>query len=351
MSIDPNVNYEVDRTKLRTKPTVTILAGDGGGVRGMIPAMVLQDIEKRTENCTAKLFDIMGGTSTGSIVTQALNVPEGPDKPTPKYRASDVVTLFKEEARVAFPQSWWDKMPYVFWLRNAKYAPDGLEGILQKYMGDTFLRNGVTECIIPTYELHGRPWYFGRHTARSDVRQIDLKIKDVVRAATAAPTYFAPKPLMIGGEQYAFIDAAIYQNNPALKTYLTAQQLFGCENDVLICSLGTGTDGKPIPYHGPRGWGIDMWAPKILDMCLLATSQAVDEELSLLFPQTAPSRQYFRFQTRITEDHAEIDDASKKNMDYLQECGTTLIEERDEDLRYLSKKLETLAEQKQENAS
>ncbi len=46
----------------------TILAIDGGGVRGLIPAMILQEIEKRTNMPISELFDVVAGTSTGEMV-------------------------------------------------------------------------------------------------------------------------------------------------------------------------------------------------------------------------------------------------------------------------------------------
>jgi len=45
--------------------TVRILSIDGGGIRGVIPAVILREVEKVTGTPIAKLVDVIAGTSTG----------------------------------------------------------------------------------------------------------------------------------------------------------------------------------------------------------------------------------------------------------------------------------------------
>lgn len=49
-----------------------ILSVDGGGIRGIIPAIILAEIEQRTRKTIAEIFDLMAGTSTGGIVVAGL---------------------------------------------------------------------------------------------------------------------------------------------------------------------------------------------------------------------------------------------------------------------------------------
>src|ERR1700730_11758858 len=74
---------------------VRILAIDGGGIRGIIPALVLARIEKLTKRPIAQLFDLVAGTSTGGILALGLTVPKFPGRPL--YAAQEFVTMFERE--------------------------------------------------------------------------------------------------------------------------------------------------------------------------------------------------------------------------------------------------------------
>jgi len=71
---------------------VKVLAIDGGGIRGLIPALVLAEIERRTRRPIASLFDVVAGTSTGAILACAITRPD----PMPAARAAEV---YEQEGR------------------------------------------------------------------------------------------------------------------------------------------------------------------------------------------------------------------------------------------------------------
>ena len=72
---------------------IKILSIDGGGIRGIIPAIILAEIEERTEKRVADLFDLIAGTSTGGILALGLTKPNEERKP--QYAARDLVDLYK----------------------------------------------------------------------------------------------------------------------------------------------------------------------------------------------------------------------------------------------------------------
>ncbi len=74
---------------LTDRPIVRVLAIDGGGVRGIIPAMLLTEIERRTGIATCDLFDLFAGTSTGSIVVCGVLTPGAGDRPKLSRRRRD----------------------------------------------------------------------------------------------------------------------------------------------------------------------------------------------------------------------------------------------------------------------
>lgn len=77
---------------------INVLSIDGGGIRGLIPALVLQRIEEETGTPTADLFDLIAGTSTGGILALGLTLPddgEGAEE-SPRYTAQNLADLYRE---------------------------------------------------------------------------------------------------------------------------------------------------------------------------------------------------------------------------------------------------------------
>ena len=75
-----------------------VLAIDGGGIRGLIPALVLAEIERRTGRRIADMVDLLAGTSTGGILACALGKPD----PLP---AAEIAAIYEEEGPKIFSRS------------------------------------------------------------------------------------------------------------------------------------------------------------------------------------------------------------------------------------------------------
>ncbi len=91
-----------------------ILSIDGGGIRGVIPAVLLTEMEKRTGKDVYSLFDLIAGTSTGGILAAGLVAPAGPSyefvSPGPKFKASDLLAFYEEHGKDIFRRSLYDKI-------------------------------------------------------------------------------------------------------------------------------------------------------------------------------------------------------------------------------------------------
>src|SRR3546814_705114 len=189
----------------RAERPIRILSIDGGGIRGILPAMVLADIERRTGKPIWQLFDLIAGTSTGGLVGLALCVP-GPDGGA-LHTARDLVRLYEVEGKRVFSRSVWHKVRSVGNLVDGKYPSSGMEGVLEDYFGEARLKDSLTETLVTAYEIERRfPFLFMSNNA-SQQPHSDYPMTLVARAAPAAPPYFEPVKLVLDGasEHYAQI--------------------------------------------------------------------------------------------------------------------------------------------------
>ncbi|MEM8993513.1 MAG: CBASS cGAMP-activated phospholipase [Acidobacteriota bacterium] len=298
--------------------TRKVLAIDGGGIRGLIPALVLEAIEEKTGRPAAEIFDLVAGTSTGGILALGLARPGGGGRPA--FSAGDLAELYERRGRQIFTSSGWHRLRSVGGLGEEKYPAAGIEQALEDYFGDSRLRDALTEVLITSYEIERRiPWFFKSHRAREH-EDYDFDMKDVARATSAAPTYFEPKCIPTSDTDYwALIDGGVFANNPAMCAYIEAKTLWP-EDDVLLVSLGTGALTRPLPLHEAETWGMAQWAQPLLDIVFQGVSSTVDYQLGKLLDD-----RYHRFDVRLDEGNDDLDDASRGNLRVLRLSAEAMI--------------------------
>ena len=318
---------------------VRVLSIDGGGMRGLIPAMLLTELEERTGKPVCQLFDLVAGTSTGGILALGLTKPDGEDKPA--YSAADLTRLYNEEGRRIFSRSPWDRFRALENLLEEKYPSKGIETVLTEYFGDTRLSQALTNVLVTSYEIERRiAFLFKSHRAK-DEEQSDFPMRLVARATSAAPTYFEPAHVPVAGpeEYYALVDGGVYANNPGMCAYVEARNLFPDRDDFLVVSLGTGTLTRPIPYDEAKGWGLARWAQPILDVVFDGVSDTVDFQMRDLLTCDNRVDRYYRFQTTLNIGNADLDDASRTNVRVLKLLAEEVIRERAAELDALCAQL------------
>jgi patatin-like phospholipase/acyl hydrolase len=134
---------------------IRILSIDGGGVRGIIPARLLQRIEESIGELASTLFHLIAGTSTGGILGCGL----AKGKP-----AREIGDLYAKRGGEIFHRSLWDKVTTIDGLSNPDYDPTPLETILGEELGGTWLSEGRgAELMVPSYAIQlppaSRNWY------------------------------------------------------------------------------------------------------------------------------------------------------------------------------------------------
>jgi patatin-like phospholipase/acyl hydrolase len=309
-----------------TARPLCVLALDGGGIRGVIPATVLAEIERRCGKRIGELFDLIAGTSTGGILALGLTTPDPASPGTPRYRAEDIVELYAEKGPTIFSRSLLYRLVTLFGLFGSKYAARGLEATLRTLFGESRLKDAITEVVITSYDLESRDaWFLARHKAREGA-QNDFPMRDVARATSAAPTYFRPERLSLNPPT-AMAGGGVFANNPAMCAYVETIKLHGLQ-DVLLVSLGTGRVKTPISYRQPHTWGLLGWH-KLIDVFMDGVSDTVDHQAGWLLPDRDGVPRYFRFQTELQPGMGAMDDASTTHIQALKNEAQTLISEND----------------------
>jgi predicted acylesterase/phospholipase RssA len=281
---------------------VKALAIDGGGIRGLIPALVLAEIEKRTSRPIATMVDLIAGTSTGGIIACALA------RPNP-MAASRIAEVYTVDGPKIFERRLVKEISSAAGYIDERYDSGPLVDSLRRHLGDARLDDATVPLLITAYDLQARKALLLRE---------GVSMVDAAHATSAAPTYFEPVKL---GDR-TLIDGGVFATNPSVFAYAAAA---GAPE--LLLSLGTGEHTRPLPYETVRDWGKIEWAEPIIDVVFDGGADAVDLQLSAL----AGSR-YVRLQTRLDEASDDLDDASQSNLDALRREAERLIAARDADI-------------------
>jgi patatin-like phospholipase/acyl hydrolase len=298
-----------------------VLSIDGGGIRGIIPALVLAEIERRTDRRVAQLFDFIAGTSTGGIIALAMTVPE-PGGGS-RWKAEELAELYRTKGGEIFSTSLWQKIRSAGGLIDEKYPADGLEAELERHFGEARLRDALKPVLVTAYELERRKPFFFRSGRAIGDSTYDYPMRAAARATSAAPTVFEPELVVndASGERYALIDGGVFANNPSMCAYaeLLATDLAA---DVFMLSLGTGQLTRRIRYEDARDWGLAQWARPALDVVFDGVSDTTEFELE----QLLGAERHVRLQTELDQGASDdLDDASPDNVGRLEAKAKQLI--------------------------
>jgi len=318
---------------------VKILSIDGGGIRGIIPSLVLAEIEKRTAKSTSELFDLVAGTSTGGLLALALTKPGKDGKP--EYSANDVAVMYEEQGGKIFSRTLWHTIHAVGNLAEVKYTPEGIDEVLDNCFGDARLSDALTETLIAAYEIERQqPYVFKSWRADEDSAR-DFLMRDVARATSAAPMFFEPVKVEVEDihKYYAFVDGLVFASNPTACAYVEALKRYENSADLLVVSLGTGEAPHRKIYDEVRTWGAVQWIQPLLEVVLHGSVATVDYQMRQLLPPKSGEPRYFRLQAKLDKKQATMDNVTPANLRTLRLLAEDLVKEKSELLDDLVKRL------------
>lgn len=323
------------------KEHIRILSIDGGGIRGIVPAELLAEIERRTRQPISAVFDLIAGTSTGGILALALAQP-GQHSAGPAHSAASMVEFYEALGPVIFNKDWKHILRSVNGLVHSKYSDKPIENALENFFGNVKLSEAITSVFVPSYELTQRTPFFFRSTRAKQDPAYDFPMHTVARSTSAAPTYFPPEAVSIAGthDKYVLVDGGIFANNPAACALVEARVQFPRASGFTLVSLGTGTL-KEAPLMGsPENWGLAQWSRPILDTVLNGVSSTVDYQMSQLLGRSADGTcGYFRIQAELTSTHQTLDSASPAAIKELRAIADRTIEQHSREIDELCEQI------------
>lgn len=328
--------------------TVYILSVDGGGVRGLFAALLIEDLfrrvrfledravrsvpgRRRRKRDAGEYVDLITGTSTGALISIALAMP----KP---LKVEDLPGIYREHGTEIFPRKRFNLLRTVRHAFYDKYDAAPLESVLRGVLGDARLSQCRTNLLIPSYDTEAREPFFFKH--RNGNVDEDFYLRDVARATTAAPSYFGPARITsLSGNEYTLVDGGLVANNPAMSGFIEAWKLFPQARRFIVISFGTGYDGRTYPYQEIHKWGFLDWVSPVhgeplLSMIYDGQTKAVNHYLKKL-----PNLEYYRFDAPLGAINDEMDDAGEPNMAAIEKVARETIRVQRRELHRLARLL------------
>ncbi|WP_407475457.1 CBASS cGAMP-activated phospholipase [Elizabethkingia anophelis] len=250
---------------MRDEKQFKILSIDGGGIKGLYSARILEKFEKKFNCKTSDHFDMICGTSTGGLIALAL---------TSLISAEDICKFYEQKGEIIFPKHKIRKIPFIGKIDEGflkqiafggKFSNKGLKDSLFEIFKDRKIGDANNLLCIPSYSVtEAKPKVFKfDHKEGNLSRDNNAKMIDIALATSAAPTYFPMAELPFYNNEQ-FIDGGVWANNPTLVGLLEALNCFvGNEKDynsirILSLSSLSLTGGKSTGLKNERSfrdWG------------------------------------------------------------------------------------------------
>ncbi|MBD2202445.1 patatin-like phospholipase family protein [Calothrix sp. FACHB-1219] len=311
--------------------TFKILSLDGGGMRGVISARILQEVEKQVKKQKGQslneYFDLIAGTSTGSILAAGLAVGK---------TTRELIDLYINEGQRIFPlkrKHRYHKFPAFIQpileaFSASKYSHDGLIDVLIEKLGYKRIKDIDSPIIlILAYDtLYRNTTFFTNCHPDLGYRWYDeCYLWQICVASASAPTFFPPYKLepvnkeKFGDWVFPHIDGGVSANNPALAALSLAMRISQCSDllvspetkrkyklenlqmeDISILSIGTGQTGEPYQFEQIHQWKPLEWAQHITDVFMEPTSE-IDSTICRQLMGGYESKRYLRLQFDLNE--------------------------------------------------
>jgi len=329
-----------------------ILAIDGGGVRGIVPAVILSKLSSLLkangdDKPLYSHFDLIAGTSTGGLLSLALSADdsalkreEGEEQPVyckqkkRFFREENILQGYIQQAAdpASLKQLYISHAKDIFREKSVrlfgsvftdKYSTSNLESFLKDTFKELKLKDALVPTMVVCYDtISGKAVTL---SSFGDFR--DMLMIDAARATSAAPLYFAPKyTLSPDGEKMALIDGGVAANNPALLAYIEARHLYP-KAKLHILSLSTASPVYSFDPSSSMG-GVSGWAEPISRIYPNAQADLIDTTM-----RTLPDVSYLRVYAKISEEKIKLDDTRVETLAFLEAGAENIYTQQEEEIK------------------
>lgn len=294
-----------------------ILTFDGGGIRGIISAVWLHELQMQLAKPIRDHFELVAGTSTGSLLAAAIAVGKTP---------ADIIALYENRGDEIFPGTsgkLWSRVSRTFsqGFSAPKYANAGLTTVLKDIFGEKLALGDLPiRVLIVSYDTVNREPIIFKSWKEEHKK---LKLWEACLSSCSAPTYFPSHAMRIEEKARGMIDGGVVANNPAACALAESLRLIKEEaegknknfiKEIKLVSLGTGQLNRQISVDEGQEWGALEWAIPIIDVLFDGSSDAVD----YIVKNIMDAENYVRLQVELTKALDDMDDASKTNIEALK---------------------------------
>lgn len=271
-----------------------ILAIDGGGIKGILPAAFLATIEESSGKRVLDHFDLIAGTSTGGIIALGLGLGL-PARAIVDFYLNEGPRIFDQElppassllSRIRTAARWVTRTARH--LVTSKYDAKELRSALEKVFGDRLLGDSRTRLVIPAFDRNRRELHVFK-TAHHERFAVDWKERavDVALGTAAAPTFLPGHSLTSG---ISLVDGGVWANNPVGLAAVEAVGVLDWPREELyVLSLGCCEDAFAIPESGGVAYSL-----KIIEMLMLGQSRGAIGTAKLLTGHMQGRHRVFRY--------------------------------------------------------
>lgn len=308
--------------------TFNILSIDGGGLRGMIPIRILQEIETLTGKTIYENFDLFAGSSTGGLIASLLTLRDEVQPDKPKYTLQEVANMYAEKGEIIFPiRTGFSKLLHrIQSLFMPAYCASGLDQVLKQYIADQTITDVLRPVLIASYDVNKNQPVFFKTSEAAGNALANARLYDVCRATSAAPTFLPAHSFIYKNQLMTGIDGGVFVNNPSMAAlaeiskygnsgfYKTREGKPVQITDVRILSLGTGSYEGTISNEEAASWGQLQWITRITDIMMKGVNKTTHYETGeMMIPG-----HYLRLNITIPDQkYTAMDDASPETHAYL----------------------------------
>jgi len=300
--------------------TINVLSVDGGGIRGVGTAHILEEFERRLGRPLHEAFQLFVGTSTGSILAAGI-AAKG-------MTAGQIKTLYRQDGKKMFVRSFLGAIEHG--LFRGRYSTERKGATLRNILGDLTLGEVPRNLMCTLYDIgdqpgpvfaNGGPAYRAKPIPDDDYH--DWPLWSVINASSSAPMYFDPAEIQIDGRTVRGVDGGLFANNPSMCAFVEARKLFATD-DILVVSVGTGLSKLSFPRR--RRWGVLTWASPfdhvpMMEAMFDGQSSTVSHQL-----QQVLDKRVFRFEFSLDNcPQVTMDDTSDANQDAIVKAAADYL--------------------------